>query len=163
MAHVHYVLREYPAAAKIYIDELHRPESNLSRETLINSLKLVLQHKGHFESQLEEYFDTPRHALIVVNLLADFDRSTPRDARDVSRTARISRRLIRALQERKQLFREGEESDQLALTLMRCALVAGDPPAVLEFAGRIDDSAGVPRDRLFLDARERELPASSLP
>src|SRR5579862_6379034 len=59
-AHIHYLLGEQTEAGKIYLDELNRNGSNLSRETLLNSLHMTYGYDGGGEllTHLGEYFDT---------------------------------------------------------------------------------------------------------
>src|SRR5262249_43636161 len=64
LAHIYYLLGDQTAAGKIYLDELNRSGSNLSRETLLNSLQMNYGYDGGPEliEHLAEYFDTPEHA-----------------------------------------------------------------------------------------------------
>jgi hypothetical protein len=74
LARVLYLQEDYVGAAKIYLDELDSPKSNLSRDTLMTSLRLVYAAgKTQLWSRLEEFFDTPRHALFVLNLVTNSD------------------------------------------------------------------------------------------
>ena len=61
LARIHFLLGEQTAAGKIYLDELNRDGSNLSRETLLDSLRMTYGYDGGPEllAHLEEYFDTP--------------------------------------------------------------------------------------------------------
>jgi hypothetical protein len=73
LAHVDYTLGDQTAAGKIFLDELNRNGSNLSRETLLNSLALNYGYDGGPEllSHLDEYFDTPEHAAFAIQLVTN--------------------------------------------------------------------------------------------
>jgi hypothetical protein len=73
LAHIHYLMGEQTAAGKIYLDELNRSGSNLSRETLLNSLQMTYGYDGGPEllAHLDEYFDTPEHAAFAIQLLTN--------------------------------------------------------------------------------------------
>ncbi len=134
LARVHYLLGDYPQAVKIYIDELYQPESNIPRQTIVDSIRIVFgRDRVHVETRLNEYFDSPRHALFVVNYLTDAESN----ARDLRRATRTGRLLVEALSRRESLFGKDQESEALALALMRCAAFSGDPAAVLRFAARV--------------------------
>src|SRR5260370_26155537 len=80
LAHIHYLFGEQTAAGKIYLDELNRNGSNLSRETLLNSLRMNYGYDGGPEllAHLEEYFDTPEHAAFAIQMVTKphWDRYT---------------------------------------------------------------------------------------
>src|SRR5579863_7197320 len=83
LAHIHYLLGEQAAAGKIYLDELNRNGSNLSRETLLNSLSMTYGYDGGTElrAHLDEYFDTPEHAAFAVQMITNprWQREVPRE------------------------------------------------------------------------------------
>ncbi len=70
LAHVLYRLGDQTAAGKIYLDELNRDGSNLSRETLLTSLQMTYGYDGGAQlmEHLEDYFDTPEHAAFAIQL-----------------------------------------------------------------------------------------------
>ncbi len=70
LAHVYFLQGDQTAAGKIYLDELNRNGSNLSRETMLNSLKLNYGYDGgpQLLAHLGEYFDTPAHAAFAIQL-----------------------------------------------------------------------------------------------
>ena len=58
LAHIYYLLGDQTAAGEIYLDELNRNGSNLSRETLLNSLRMTYDYDGqNLLDHLDEYFD----------------------------------------------------------------------------------------------------------
>ncbi len=59
LARIHYLLGDQTSAGKMYLDELNRSGSNLSRETILNSLQLTYGYDGGPEllAHLEEYFE----------------------------------------------------------------------------------------------------------
>jgi hypothetical protein len=73
LAHIHYLFGEQTQAGKIYLDELNRSGSNLSRETLLTSLRMNYGYDGGPEllAHLEEYFDTPEHAAFAIQLVTN--------------------------------------------------------------------------------------------
>src|SRR5258708_645916 len=79
LARIYYLLGDQTAAGRIYLDELNRNGSNLSRETLLNSLRMTYGYDGGSDllAHLEEYFDTPEHAAFAIQLVTNphWDRS----------------------------------------------------------------------------------------
>jgi len=73
LAHIHYLFGEQTAAGKMYLDELNRAGSNLSRETLLTSLEMTYGYDGGPEliAHLDEYFDTPEHAAFAIELITN--------------------------------------------------------------------------------------------
>lgn len=65
---MHYRAGDQTAAGKIYLDELSLKDSNLSRETLVPSHRLIYGYDGgpKLLEHLEEYFDTPEHAAFAI-------------------------------------------------------------------------------------------------
>jgi hypothetical protein len=139
LAHVHYLLGEQTAAGKIYLDELNRTGSNLSRETLLNSLHLNYGYDGGEElvAHLDEYFDTPEHAAFAIQLATN-----PRWSRELysgrfgrpANTSETYRRIKDLLASHRDLLRSNAGADTLALLGMRTALRMGDPAAAREIA-----------------------------
>ena len=69
LARVTWLVGDHTAAGKMYLDELNRDGSNLSRETLLNSLRLGYGYDGGtaLREHIEEYFDTAAHAHISLD------------------------------------------------------------------------------------------------
>ncbi|HEY1759734.1 MAG TPA: hypothetical protein VGG72_30465 [Bryobacteraceae bacterium] len=149
LAHVDYALGDQTAAGKIYLDELNRNGSNLSRETLLTSLKMTYGYDGGQKllDHLDEYFDTPEHAAFAIQLVTnphwdDYGRNgyerqyTRRDPRP-DRAAQSYARIQRLLALHTDLLASQTGADALALLTMRTALRMGDPPGVLKIAEMI--------------------------
>jgi hypothetical protein len=139
LARVYYLRGEQAAAGKLYLDELNRGGSNLSRETLLNSLRLTYGYDGgpRLLDHLEEYFDTPEHAAFAIQLATNphWERHSQHFKED-SDAATYSR--IRALlQKHSSLLR----SEALTLLSMRTALRMGDPEGARAIAEKAPDNA----------------------
>src|SRR5207249_11780480 len=119
------------------------------RESLLASLHLLFPYNGshiRLADHLEEYFDTPRHALFVVNLVTNpiyFDKEERRSM------AAVAKQAITALQHHRELFRSGAESEALALALMRAALYMGDPEAALTYSRLVPPTSATAGDPEF--------------
>src|ERR1035437_3346558 len=139
LAHVHYLLGEQTAAGKIYLDELNRSGSNLSRETLLNSLHMTYGYDGGAELlvHLDEYFDTPEHAAFAIQRATN-----PRWAGELysgrfrrpANTSKTYQRITDLLARHQDLLRASTGADTLALLAMRTALRVGDPAGAREIA-----------------------------
>jgi hypothetical protein len=145
VAHIHFLLEEYPAAAKIYLDELGREDTIFSQDSIASSLYNIFYSKVGDEKlvdHLEEYFDTREHALFVVYLVTN-----PTDSmhRDMASVAKVGRKTIATLQRRSDLFNKNKMSDVLALALMRAALYMGDTQAAITFSKKVPDRSKVAR------------------
>lgn len=70
LARVHYLTGNQSAAGKLYLDELRRADSNLSRDVLLTSLRMTYGYRGgdKLVEQLEDYFDTPEHAAFAIRM-----------------------------------------------------------------------------------------------
>jgi hypothetical protein len=137
LARVHYLLGEHHAAARIYLRELDEPRSVFDRDGLLRSLRLVFPYNGsaaRLADHLEEYFDDPRRALFVVNLVTNPVYSDPEDL--AAREA-VGRKALEALERHPELFRQGGDSEALALALMRAALHQGDHERARAFAEKL--------------------------
>ena len=150
LAHIHYLFGEQTAAGKIYLDELNRNDSNLSRETLLISLEMTYGYDGgpKLLEHLDEYFDTPEHAAFAIHLVTNpwWDSSDPLYApqQDPVVTSPPPYARIKSLLERhSSLFRAERGASTLALLGMRTALRAGDPPAALRIAEKVPAQAAV--------------------
>jgi hypothetical protein len=146
LAHVYYLLGDQTAAGKIYLDELNRDGSNLSRETLFNSLRMTYGYDGGREllAHLEEYFDTPEHAAFAIQLATN-----PRGSKQTypgrfelpPNTSEAFRRIKDLLVSHRDLLRSNTGADPLAVLGMRTALRMGDPAAAREIADSVPAGA----------------------
>jgi hypothetical protein len=137
IAHIHYLLREYPAAVKIYLDELERTGSIFSRESLLDSLHTIFKYNGDetgLTDHLEEYFDAPSHALFVVYIVTN---PVNRPDGEKASIARNGQMVVKALQSHTELFTGADLSNTLALALMRASLYMGDAGAALTYSTKI--------------------------
>ena len=146
LAHIHYLMREQTAAGKIYLDELNRSGSNLSRETLLTSLRMTYGYDGGQEllDHLDEYFDTPEHAAFAIQLVTN--PHSHRIARRFERSVRASEsynRIRNLLTEHSNLLRSNSGSNTLALLAMRTALRMGEPAAARKIAEQVPVNASI--------------------
>jgi tetratricopeptide (TPR) repeat protein len=146
LAHVHFLLGDQTAAGKIYLDELNRNGSNLSRETLLNSLKMTYGYDGGQEllSHLDEYFDTPEHAAFAIQLATNphwdrYDRTNGR----VDNALQAYPRIRALLEKHSDLLKSQSGANALALLGMRTALRMGDPPAALRIGETVPAGAAI--------------------
>lgn len=135
LARLHYLSGRQAAAGRIYLDELNRPGSNLSRETLLTSLRMTYGYDGgpQLIEDLDQYFDTPEHAAFAIQLATNPHGPTgigyqPFEPQPDS--ARTYRRIQQLLAAHPSLL----ESDALALLAMRTALRMGDPAGALKLS-----------------------------
>ena len=156
MAHIHYVLRDQTAAGKIYLDELNRNGSNLSRETLLNSLRMNYGYDGGQEliDHLDEYFDTPEHAAFAIQLVTnphwDKYRQSPSTALQLDyRDPQLYSRIAALLQKHADLLSTNTGANALALLSMRTELNMGDPAEALKIAAKIPANAALRSDPDF--------------
>jgi hypothetical protein len=143
LARSHYLLEEYSQAAKIYLDELERDDSVFSRDTLVTSLRIIFPYNGsstRLSDHLEEYFDTPGHALFVVNIVTNPVYNDPQERKEM---AAVAQKTIDQLLKHRELFNSGPLSDQLALALMRASIYRGDTAAALSYSQLINKSSPV--------------------
>ncbi len=150
LGRIHYLLGEQTAAGKMYLDELNRDGSNLSRETLLTSLRMTYGYDGgpQLLANLEEYFDTPEHAAFAVQLATN-----PRWIRDTGRAERTSEqaetagrtyaRIAGLLEKHSNLLKPTTGAGALAVLTMRTALRMGDPPTALKIASGVPAGAPV--------------------
>jgi hypothetical protein len=117
-------------ASKIYMSELASQTSNIRRERLLESLRMVKPQ----EEELDEYFDTAAHALFAA------DQITSADGPQY-----LAGPLITRLERHENLFGRGAESNKLAIALMRASLRLGAPEATLRYAERIPPTADMRR------------------
>jgi hypothetical protein len=131
LARVHYLLREYPAAVKIYLDELASKETVFDKESLVASLHMIFPYNGsgaRLADHLEEYFDTPAHALFVVYIVTNPVCS---EGKERAAMAEAARNVIDALQRHSELFNGSDQSESLALAVMRASIYMGDTQSAL--------------------------------
>lgn len=156
LAHIHYVSDEQTEAGKIYLDELNRNDSNLSRETLVNSLRMTYGYDGgpKLLADLDKYFDTAEHAAFAIHLVTNprWDREyrNRNDEHPVVTNSPPYERIKRLLEQNGHLFRSEKGANTLALLAMRTALRAGDPAAALRMAAKVPATAAVRADPDFL-------------
>jgi len=145
LARIYYLEGNQTAAGKIYLDELNRNGSNLSRETLLNSLRMNYGYDGGTEllDHLAEYFDTPEHAAFAIQLATN-----PHWHEDVNAGKTYSR-IKELLEKHKDLLESDAGSNALALLTMRTALRMGDPPAARILSEAVPPDAPIRSDPDF--------------
>jgi tetratricopeptide (TPR) repeat protein len=141
-AHLLFNEGNYTAAGKIYLDELNRNGSNLSRKTLLDSLQLTYEYDGgsHLYEHLEEYFDTPEHAVFAIGVVTN-----PRQDQVPDASTRY-KRVNELVTKHRSLLR----GNALALHTMRTALRMGDPGEALKIASMVPEGSSVRTDPDFL-------------
>jgi hypothetical protein len=157
LAHIHYLLGEQTPAGKIYLDELNRNGSNLSREVLLNSLQMTYGYDGGPEllAHLNDYFDTPEHAAFAIELVTNphwsrgYDFSEPEHQGDNDKLVQAYARIQQLLEQHRRILSSGTGSNGLALLTMRVALRIGDPPAALKIAAMVPANAALQTDPEF--------------
>ena len=147
LAHIHYLFGEQSAAGKIYLDELNRAGSNLSRETLLNSLHMTYGYDGGSKliSHLDEYFDTSEHAAFAIQLVTnpkwqqdEYGRFAPS-----SNTSQSYQRIKDLLSKHEALLRSTGGADTLGLLAMRTALRMGDPAGARKISESVPSNAAI--------------------
>ncbi len=149
LARIYYLTKDYPSAARIYLDELSREDSVFSRESLVCSLRMLFPYNGsscRLADHIEQYFDTPAHALFVVNLVTNPIYSTHEERASM---AEVARKTIGALHKRRDLFNGGAESEALVLALMRASLYMGDTQSAQSYSQWISEKSGTARKPEF--------------
>jgi hypothetical protein len=155
LARTYYLLGNQTAAGKIYLDELNRAGSNLSEQTLLNSLQIVYGYDGgpELRRNLPDYFDTAEHAAFAVELTTNprWDRydKVERQERANEDAAKQYARIRGLLDAHAELFRSAG-ADRLALLTMRTALRMGDPAETLRLSQLLPADAGVRQSPDFL-------------
>jgi hypothetical protein len=152
LAHIHYLFGEQTAAGKIYLDELNRNGSNLSRETLLNSLHMTYGYDGGQEliDHLGEYFDTPAHAAFAIQLVTNPHLYRDGEQNPRSDQAQTYTRIKDLLDRHASLLNSNRGSNALAILGMRTALRMGDPPAALDIAAMVPGDAEIRIEPDFL-------------
>jgi tetratricopeptide (TPR) repeat protein len=154
IAHIYYRLGKQTAAGKIYLDELNRPGSNLSYETLVNSLRMTYGYDGGpgLVEHLEEYFDSPEHAAFAIHLATNphWDRYQDRQgSQPLITQSPPYTKLKNLLEKHAGLFATEKGAATLATLGMRVALNAGDPHAAIHLASKVPNNATVRTDPNF--------------
>lgn len=142
LARTYYISGKHASAAKIYLDELASTTSNIRRERLLTSLRMLYPYDtraAQLSKDLNELLDTPAHALFAANLITSPNGLDP-GSEDLSD---VAAQLVEDLEQHRNLFRQGAESDALALSLMRAALRIGDAAAVLRYSEAIAQNSSV--------------------
>lgn len=155
IAHIQYRLGNQTAAGKIYLDELNRAGSNLSYETLVNSLRMTYGYDGGPEllAHLEDYFDTPEHAAFAIHLATNPHRDRNQEVQGYAPVALNQpppySRLKKLLEKHAGLFATNRGAAMLAVLSLRVALNAGDPAAAVRLAANVPEDAPVRTDPDF--------------
>ncbi len=150
LARGYYLQKDYVRAARIYLDETEAADSPLSRDTLVTSLRWVYSiGQGQLWDRAEEFFDTPRHALFLVNLVTNQSPYGLFD--DLSRRMQQERgsKVLALLQEHPELFKSGADSDALVMALMRTSLHLGDTTATLKYGAAVPKSGALRQNPEF--------------
>lgn len=142
LARVLYKQGDGVAAMKIYLEELDRPSPVVPSYALGMSIRMTFaRYEADILDHPEAFFDTPRHALFIVNALTNptsqyawGEEPTP----EVKRTQGV--RILALLRERRALFTADADSRALLVAMMRVSLYGGDLDAVLA------DAAKAPKD-----------------
>ena len=146
LARVHFLLGNQTAAGKLYLDELNRNGSNLSRETLLISLRMTYGYDGGRElaDHIHEYFDTPEHAAFALQLLPNphLHRNAPRFEGE-DNLSRAYPQIKALLNKHSDLFKSEDGANALALLAMRTALRMGDPPEARKIAEAIPAGSAI--------------------
>ena len=148
LAHIHYVFGEQTEAGKMYLDELNRAGSNLSRETLLNSLRMTYGYDGGSElvAHLDDYFDTPEHASFAIDLVTNPQWQREREPGRFVRTGSKSQtyqRIKGLLAKHEDLLRSKNGAETLGLLAMRTALIMGDPAEARKIAQSVPAGAAL--------------------
>lgn len=139
LARLHYLQKEFVPAVKIYLDEIDSSRSAIKRETLITSLRWAYASgEPKIWDRVEEFFDTARHALFIINLITNqgYYFSGDNDWERKQKDAR-GRMLLDLLHGHPDLFQSGSDSEELAMASMRIALFMGDPVSTLRYAAAV--------------------------
>jgi hypothetical protein len=147
LARICYLQKDYVRAALIYLDEVNSPQSPLNRDTLVTSLRWVYSAgENQLWEHIEEFFDTPRHALFMVNLITNqypsglLQTTGPYYTIPQLRTKERGPKVLNLLQGHPELFKSGADSEALVMALMRTSLYLGDTAAALKYSGAIAKS-----------------------
>jgi hypothetical protein len=133
-----YNLGQYSEAAKIYMDEFKAADSAIGSESLETSLRLVFRKaKPTLAAHIGEYFDTPEHALLVIQMV-----SNPIiEGRDPQLIRQNGNAILKEMEKHRQLFAKKENAEKLALAMMRVCLTMGDMERLLQYAKEIPETS----------------------
>ena len=149
LARVFYLQGDCVRAVRIYLDELESAVSPLSRDTLVSSIRWAYSKGGlQFWEQMESFFDTPRHALFIVNLATNPESEWVMQNEGYSADER-GRKVLNLLKGHAELFKQGEDSEALAMALMRASLFIGDPGSTLKYAAAVLGSKNLQQNPEF--------------
>jgi hypothetical protein len=138
IGHVDWLLGDRTAAGKIYLDELNRDGSNLSRETILNSLQLVYGYDGgaDLRSHIADYFDTAAHAAFAIQLVSN-PHTKNRTPDELKADTEAYNAIMELADKHRNLFDSPSRPEALTLLLMRTALRMGDPQSARNVAGML--------------------------
>jgi hypothetical protein len=136
-------------AVRIYFEELDRPSPVVPATALANSVRMVfVAHQDQFWERADAFFDTPAHALFIINLLTNpqsrWDDPIPESTRQKN-----GARVLGVLRAKKSLFQPGPDSDALDMALMRASLFSGDVAGALRDSQAIAESSPLRQDPEF--------------
>ena len=159
LARVHYLMGDQTGAGKMYLDELNRNGSNLSRETLLNSLRMNYGYDGGQDllDHLEDYFDSPEHAAFAIQLVTNphwsgDDHPVWAGAYNRFQRDRLPEqypRIKALLAKHTALLQSSSGTNSLALLAMRTALRMGDPPSARDIGEGVPADAAIRREPDF--------------
>src|SRR5581483_11719599 len=150
LAHIYFRLGDQTSAGKIYLDELNKNGSNLSSETLLNSLQMTYGYDGGPEltAHLDEYFDTAEHAAFAIELVTNphwggFEFTYEPGGNSAPNAAETYQRIKQLLEKHESLLRSEVGANSLALLAMRTALRFGDPATAAKTAEMVPSASRV--------------------
>ncbi|MBV8845276.1 MAG: hypothetical protein JO307_20915 [Bryobacterales bacterium] len=151
LAHIDLALGNQTAAGKIYLDELNRDGSNLSRDTVLTSLSRAYGYDRGTQllEHLDDYFDTAEHAAFAIQMVTNPRQvavPNPRFAGDqpeIDSVVEAYGRIQGLLARHQDLWRSESGVSALGLLSLRTALRAGDPPGALKIAAMIPADAAI--------------------
>jgi hypothetical protein len=127
-----YRLGQYSEATKIYLDEFKALDSNVNSQSLANSLKIVIKKaKPTLAAHIGEYFDTPEHALFIIQIVSGPLTIQGNDPQLMQQNGKT---ILREMEKHRQLFAKKEDAEKLALAMMRVSLAMGDMGRILQYA-----------------------------
>lgn len=137
LARVTFLEGHGPAAVRQYLDELDRPGPGLSSKVLVDSIRVAFnKDERAFVDHAADFFDTPRHALFVVNVVTnpESEWAEPRPEAD---KRRLGQQFLGLLRGHTALFDGSADANALTLALMRMAIYMGDPAGAAKDATRV--------------------------
>jgi hypothetical protein len=131
LARAQFLRGQQAKAAKIYLNEIKSADTNIRRNRLIESLAQI----EPTPADLEEYFDTPEHALFAANRIPS---GSP-----------LAAAMVTTLERRRDLFQAGPQSDALAMALMRLTTQTGAPSETLRYSNGVGSNSELRRSPEF--------------